>query len=484
MRRRVKVGTRAFTTAVLLFAGGAVAAQAQTVVVLDEPSTEVVDNFVRGGNYANTVFDTGVLITKSNSNASYRRHTLLKFDTHNFVPANAAIQSAILTLTLRSSEADTRTLGAYRVTTSFDEPAATWYRRKSGYNWSTGGGDLGSRYAEASVPPTPGLRVTFNVTRLVQETVNGTYGSRYTRIALRDLGASSAASYKEFYSSEAADAALRPQLVVTYGGTPPPPPPPPPPPASTGSLRVLHWNTHYGIGISDGVYNIERIAAWIASVNPDVVSLNEVEKYVSSHGNEDQPARYAAMLRERTGQPWYYHFAQRYGDWTANGGGNLILSRYPIGATADLEMDCNRSAGLATITVSGRNINVVSTHLDSQSSSCRISEIREILPWMRTYSSPRIFAGDFNASPGNSTLSPIFSEYLDGWVAADALGTADDYDGNSRYGATHEYRIDYILTARDSSALSVRSARVYDARDSSGRRMSDHKPLMVVYDIR
>ena len=34
----------------------------------------------------NTVFDTGVVVTKANSNESYRRHALLKFDTENFVP--------------------------------------------------------------------------------------------------------------------------------------------------------------------------------------------------------------------------------------------------------------------------------------------------------------------------------------------------------------------------------------------------------------
>lgn len=478
MNRRVTLGVRTFTTAVLLLLTSAVApARAQTVVVLDAPDTEVRDGFIRGGTYANTVFDNAVLVTKANSNESYKRHALLKFDTENFVPAGAAIQSATLTLTLRSSESDTRTLGAYRLATSFDEPAATWYRRKIGYNWSTAGGDLGSRYAEATVAPTPGLRVAFNVTQLVQETVNGTYGSRYTRIALRDLGATSARSYKEFYSSEASDPARRPQLVVTYGSSSPPS-------TTTSTLKVLHWNAHYGIGYYDGVYNIDRIATWIAGVNPDVVSLNEVEKYVSGHGNEDQPARYAAMLSAKTGQTWYYHFAQRYGNWSSNGGGNLILSRFPIGATANLDMVCDRSAGLATITVNGRNINVVSTHLDSQSSSCRVSEIADILSWLRTFSSPRIFAGDFNASPGNSILAPIWAEYIDGWVAADAIGAAVDYLGNTRYGATHDYRIDYILFARDSSALAVKSATVYDARDANGVRMSDHKPLMVTFEVR
>src|SRR5687767_12214966 len=112
MSRRVKLVLRTSVAAVLLLIGGRVPpAQAQTVVVLDAPDSEVRDGFIRGGTYANTVFDNGVLVTKANSNDSFRRHTLLKFDTENFVPADATIQSAVLTLTLRSSESDTRTLG-------------------------------------------------------------------------------------------------------------------------------------------------------------------------------------------------------------------------------------------------------------------------------------------------------------------------------------------------------------------------------------
>jgi len=479
MSRRAKLALYQFTAAlVCVFAAGLAPAAAQTTVVLSSPDGEVSDGYIRGGTYSNQVFDDGVLVTKANSNASYVRRALLKFDTQNFVPASATIQSATLTLTLRSSEADTRTLGAYRVTQSFDEDAATWYRRKTGYSWGSAGGDLGTRYAQATVTATPGTRVTFDLTRLVQETVDGTYGSRYTRVALRDLGSSSPSSYKEFYSSEGSDPANRPQLVVVYGSAATPAS------TSTSSLRVLHWNTHYGIGM-DGVYNIDRIATWIASVDPDLVSLNEVEKNVSSHGNEDQPARYAALLTARTGRTWYYHFAQRYGDWSANGGGNLILSRFPIGATANLEMTCgDRSLGLATITVSGRNINFASTHLDSQSSSCRSTEVNQMLPWLRGFSSPRILAGDFNMSPGNSTLTPVWSDYIDAWPAASALGTAVDFAGNTRDGATHDYRIDYILSARSSSVLAVQSARVYDARDANGVRISDHKPLLVVYEVR
>jgi endonuclease/exonuclease/phosphatase family metal-dependent hydrolase len=466
---------RTLAISLALSAAGAGLTAAQATVALNSPDGHVVDSYIRGGTYANTVYNTAGLVTKANSNASYVRRALLKFNTQDFVPANSAIQSATLTLTLNWSETDTRTLGAYRIASSWDETATTWYRRKTtGERWTAAGGDLGARYAQATVGTAPGTRVTFDVTRLVQETVNGTYGSRYTRIALVDLGSTSAASYKEFYSSEALDPSTRPQLTIVYGSAPPLP-------ASTGTLKVLHWNIHYGIG-TDGVYGIDKHVDWIVRINPDLVSLNEVEKYVSGHGNENQPALFASKLQARTGRPWYYHFAQRYGEWTSNGGGNLILSRFPIDAASQLAMSYGRSAALATITVNGRAINFISTHLASESSGYRSTQIQQLLPWARSFPEQRIIAGDFNAGLVNVPF--MEDDYDDGWTAAAAIGTAQDYVGNTRWGATHNYKIDFIFESEGAQALTVESARVFDTRTSNGTMPSDHKPLLVIYSVR
>ena len=487
MSRRVDIGVRVFGAVLLWSSMFATSAAAQTTVVLDNPSGEVTDAFVRAGQYANTVHNNGVLATKANSDADYIRRALIKFDTQNHVPANATIQSAVLTVTLRRSEASTRTIGAYRVTNSFDETAATWYRRKTtGLQWSTAGGDLGSRYATASVGTTSGARVTFNVTSLVQATVKGTYGSRYTRIALVDAGSSSSSSYKEFYSSEASDPAVRPRLTVVYGGstTPPPPPPPAPTPSTTtGTLKVLQWNIHYGLG-TNGAYGMDKYVNWIASINPDLVSLNEVEKNVPGHGNENQPAILASKLTARTGRTWYYHHANRYGNWGANGGGNLILSRFPILAKSQLAMSYNRSAALATINVNGRNVNFVSTHLanKSEGSGCRATQILQLLSWLRGFSEQKIVAGDFNA--GLSNLPHVGSALGDGWSAAAAINTDQGYPGNTS-GATYVngYRIDFVFRSDLASRLVVRAARVFDTRSASGVRPSDHYPLLLTYAI-
>ena len=120
--------------------------------------------------------------------------------------------------------------------------------------------------------------------------------------------------------------------------------------AQTGStLKVLDWNTHHGVG-SDGVYNIDRFVPWIVSSGANVVSLNEVEKF-TSWGNEDQPARYAAMLQAATGKTWHYTFAQR--DGAAKGQGNLILTTFPIAASGQTLLSYSRSVARVQIVVNG-----------------------------------------------------------------------------------------------------------------------------------
>src|SRR5687767_2549038 len=142
-------------------------------------------------------------------------------------------------------------------------------------------------------------------------------------------------------------------------------------------LRVLDWNIHHGVG-TDGNYNIGRIADWIVRTGANVVSLNEVEKY-TGWGNEDQPARFASLLRSKTGRTWYYNFAQR--DGNTNGQGNLILSTFQLESNGDYELSYSRSVARVAIIVNGIRVNVYSTHLDADSSSRRSTQMRELLSW-------------------------------------------------------------------------------------------------------
>jgi endonuclease/exonuclease/phosphatase family metal-dependent hydrolase len=246
-------------------------------------------------------------------------------------------------------------------------------------------------------------------------------------------------------------------------------------------LKVMHWNLHHGVG-TDGKYDINRIATWIARVNPDVVSLNEVEKY-TYWGNEDQPARYKALLESKTGRTWYMVWAQEYGQWTSNGKGNLLLSRFPLTNNARYEVSYDRTLALGQVTVNGRNITVATTHLDPDSSSRRYTQAQQLAAWFDNFSQNRIVVGDMNAQPTSTEMTYLKNQgFRDAWADAKAGGYAYSAPDNPN-GYTRNSRIDILYTSTGVSNIKPKRVEVVDTRDSNGVMPSDHRPLVVTYDV-
>ena len=255
---------------------------------------------------------------------------------------------------------------------------------------------------------------------------------------------------------------------------------PPPAPSSSTLLKVFDWNTHHGIG-TDGRYSIERFIPYIVNSGANVVSLNEVEKFVGSYGNEDQPAKYAALLKAQTGKTWYYHFAQR--DGGTNGQGNLLLSTFPLEIGDDHTLSYSRSVSRIQILVNGIRVNVFSTHLDADSSAYRTTQMNQLKSWASSFSQQWIFAGDFNAWPGATEISVMTSSNYDAWAVAKANGTAVAYAGNEA-GNTRNSRIDYVFYSKSASRLYLKGAQVFDVRDASGVMPSDHRPVMATFEVK
>jgi len=461
---------------VMALAASVSAVAAQTTVTLNQSKPQVVYATLRAGAYADKNLPT-TLTTRAADSADSHRRALLKFDTQNTIPAGTSVTSALMTVTVKSgSAAASRTIGAYQVTTSWTETETTWNRRRAAAAWITSGGDLGSLVAQQAVANVPDTKVTFDVTPLVKQAVSGALGSsRYTRLALMDLDAATVDSTRDFYTPDDANPALRPVLTVTYGAAAPKPPTPGP----TATLRVLDWNTHHGGVGTDGKLDADRFIEKAASFKPDIVSLNEVERF-TGWGNYDGPAVMAGLMKQYTGQTWYYKFTTATG--SANGNGNLILSRFPFDATEVRLLSHNRAAVNVVINVNGRSINFTSTHLDADSTSYRLDEIGELTSWSRGLAEPRIIAGDFNAWPGSTETATMKSTYVDSWAQAQADGTAVAYAGNTA-GNTRNSRIDYIYYSKAATALTLQSSQVFDVRDANGVMPSDHRPVLSIFAV-
>jgi endonuclease/exonuclease/phosphatase family metal-dependent hydrolase len=472
MIRRVNRDLRLYVAVVLIvigWLGSPSPAFAQTTVILDAPGSESVDTTIRGGSYASTNFQNDVLMTRASDDVEYERRALIKFDTENFVPAKSTIQSAKLTLTVAGGNTETRKLSLYRVVNSFDEGGANWNQRKSAYNWATKGGDLGAKYAEATAYGAVGSKVTFDVTKLVQEMVNAATGnSRWTRVAILDDGTSTSLSYREFYPSETSTSTNRPTLTVVFGGSSSTPPPSTSPSTSTGSVlfRLLHWNVHHGGRRTDGVTDPGGLVNWIASFKPDAMSLNEVD-------DEGQASAILSRLEAKTGINWTSHY---------DGRGNQLIVKTSLlaGTNCVVNSADGRKAGHVSVKANNRTLNIWSAHLSVDSATERKAEVKALKACGLSWSEARIAAGDYNMQADTAEYIEMAIGQYDAWRNAP---TKINYPGNCD-GCTRNSRIDYVFSSKGATWLVLKSAQIYDTRSSTGVMPSDHKPMVVTYEVR
>jgi endonuclease/exonuclease/phosphatase family metal-dependent hydrolase len=473
---------RAAGAAFLVLASAATVFAQTTTVTLSSAAQINADLTIQGGTAAEVDFSASPILQSKVSSEAYTRRILMKFDTQNSIPANATIQSATLMLVLKKAESgEQRPFTAYHVTRSFTKGQTTWVSAKDGVPWTRRGGDLGDAYGVTQVGTAVGATQTFDITNLVQSAVNGSLGSRYTRLALVDTGANTPGNYREFHSTRAVDPALRPKLVITYGtATTEATPPPPSTSIPTGTtLKVMQWNIHKTKG-SDNVCNPDRIASGIAAHKPDIVSLNEVNFNSGECAwTFNMGEKLRALVQSKTGQTWYRQDANGMGEGT-RGVGNVILSRYQPVSQTWYQLSNDRAVAQMSIIVNGRVVNVFSTHVEYVNNAWRPVQINEALAWISTFAEPRIVMGDFNTNPGTSDYKLMATPYQDAWAAAKTAGTATAYNGT---GATRGgSRFDYVFHSRV-AALALQSVNVPDMR-VNGIQSSDHAPVIAVFQVR
>jgi endonuclease/exonuclease/phosphatase family metal-dependent hydrolase len=257
--------------------------------------------------------------------------------------------------------------------------------------------------------------------------------------------------------------------------------------ATSVPLRVLSWNIAFGKG-TDGVTNFDRIATWLARMNPDLIALCEMPP--------DNISTLVTALNQKTGRTWNTHFVPKAPGIAE---GNLILSKYSFVAIGSRYLSYTRSIAQATVNVGGKNINFFATHLDHTSSSLRLTQATELISWTSGFASPRIVAGDLNAGNDTPEILALLTTHRDSWVDALNQGTASAYPDNPVWmnTRTRRWRIDFILYAADAAAMTTKSANIPDIRDLSntnvvtrlgtlddnGVRPSDHNLVVTDFNV-
>ncbi|MDH5631903.1 MAG: DNRLRE domain-containing protein [Gammaproteobacteria bacterium] len=142
---------------------------------------------------------------------------LMKFDL-GAVAAGSQVLSATLELYSNTTSWSPATLNIHRMTRNWDEGGqnnstgeASWNSAQSGQAWSAAGGDFDNKVYGTAVTPGAVGWVSWDVTKLVQEWVDGKYDNH--GLMLRATALNEGA---EFDSSDAADASKHPRLTIHY----------------------------------------------------------------------------------------------------------------------------------------------------------------------------------------------------------------------------------------------------------------------------
>lgn len=240
-------------------------------------------------------------------------------------------------------------------------------------------------------------------------------------------------------------------------------------PGADITIRVMTYNIHHGEGV-DGRLDLKRIADVITGQKADLVALQEVDRGVTRTAGRDLPAELAAL----TGL--HYCFEKNI-DYQGGEYGNMILSRFPIQASANMHYRMLREGeqrGLLQVTVwaNGQPLVFMATHIDHRPDDAErlinVDEIRAAANQQRSL--PVIVAGDFNDSPGSRVHSRMKDQFRDAW---EIVGQGDGFTFSADRPRS---RIDYVWLSHHPNLEPV-AARVIASE------ASDHLPLVVEFRV-
>jgi endonuclease/exonuclease/phosphatase family metal-dependent hydrolase len=262
--------------------------------------------------------------------------------------------------------------------------------------------------------------------------------------------------------------------------------------AAGRDVRVATFNIYKGADVRNR-YNLSGTIEAIASLDADVVGLQEVLRNHPHFKCDDQPKMIAEGLRHITGRAWHVVFQ---GAWFGSNrecmdrgrGDNVeteglaFVTPHPILESKHVRLPEHRIALMIRLE-SLPAVPVIVTHLAStpRNQPHRVAQLAVLLAWAQKQG-PNILLGDLNAAPTASELAPVFATYRDVWQDAQRRGAINGVrSGETEIGANH--RIDYVLLHR-ALPLSMKSAAVTKTGNARQVEASDHRPLVATFQAK
>ena len=251
-------------------------------------------------------------------------------------------------------------------------------------------------------------------------------------------------------------------------------------------VRLVTFNIHHGVG-ADGRHDLPRLARLLASLEADVICLQEVDRHF---GRRSEGIDQALLLSRALGMQLAY--GPSIDEPGPNGGGdddrrqygNALLSSLPVLVTDVHPLPGEgepRTAMRTLIELDGAALWVTNTHLSSRSAADRAAQAAAVAALHTGEMETGVVVGDLNADAGAPELDVLRERFTDAWHLARARSDQGGrFSLRREQGLTHptghpRVRIDQVWV---SAGVTVRDATVVD-----GSGTSDHHPLVVDLDV-
>lgn len=222
-------------------------------------------------------------------------------------------------------------------------------------------------------------------------------------------------------------------------------------------VRVVSFNTHRSFG------GIATVAQEIRSLDPDVVLLQEVDRFHGRTGGIDQVAYFAdALGMQGTFSPNVVQGSGQYGTAILSRFDMLDSGRFSLPNAAGGEPRGLQWAGLE---IGGQEVRVYNTHLQNKLVGLRESQARHVAGILAGEDQPTILGGDMNATANTPTLGPLLARLVDAWPLAGSGPEGTGPNGS---------RIDFVMA---SPTLAPQRAQVLRSA------VSDHARVIVDYVV-
>ena len=232
---------------------------------------------------------------------------------------------------------------------------------------------------------------------------------------------------------------------------------------SSTDLRVVTYNIKHGQGM-DGAVDLERTAAVLRPLRPDVVGLQEVDDRATRSGSVAQAERLGQLLGLQNA-------FGKFMDYQGGAYGLAVLARHPIMKSEAVRLPDGNEPRVALVVEirlpDGGHVAVVNVHFDwVRDDAFRFAQADALTKRLDTLPIPYVLIGDFNDVPESRTL---------GLFRARAAEARKPSGASFTFPSTEPVReIDHVFFA-PAAAFTPREVRVIDERVAS-----DHRPVLAV----